>query len=69
MAPVSWNGSKLIYTRVIRPFVLRKQGAIDRFADRVKDGAKELVDQAQQGGSQKYVMRFSVVSCFARAGL
>jgi len=33
MLPVSWNGSVTIYTRVIRPFVLRHQKEIDSALD------------------------------------
>ena len=42
MSSASWNGSDMIYTKAIRPFVLRHQKrideAIDQAADKFKDG-------------------------------
>ncbi|KAJ8278727.1 hypothetical protein COCON_G00057930 [Conger conger] len=29
MAPVAWNGSHILYTRVVRPFFLRHEAAVD----------------------------------------
>ncbi|XP_051790982.1 receptor expression-enhancing protein 6 isoform X1 [Erpetoichthys calabaricus] len=29
MAPISWNGSQLIYTRLVRPFFLKHQSTVD----------------------------------------
>ncbi|XP_035268393.1 receptor expression-enhancing protein 6-like isoform X2 [Anguilla anguilla] len=29
MAPVAWNGSQVLYTRVVRPFFLRHEAAVD----------------------------------------
>lgn len=37
MAPAAWNGSDMIYFRVIRPFVLRHQKKVDKALDDVKD--------------------------------
>ena len=46
MSSASWNGSDLIYNRVIRPFVLKHQkkidDAIDQAADKLKDGMPDI---------------------------
>ncbi|CAD5124099.1 DgyrCDS12401 [Dimorphilus gyrociliatus] len=45
MVPTSWNGSIFIYTKFIRPFVLKHQERVDDFvgkaADTMEDIAKE----------------------------
>lgn len=46
MAPVSWNGSNTIYTRAIRPFVLKYQTKIDQALDEV---GKQVDKAAKQG--------------------
>jgi len=44
-APVSWNGSTLIYHRFIRPQYIAHGGKIDDAISRAAASAKELVDQ------------------------
>ncbi|XP_078656975.1 receptor expression-enhancing protein 5-like isoform X1 [Branchiostoma floridae x Branchiostoma belcheri] len=44
MAPGSYNGSEMIYQRIIRPFVLRHQDKVDRFIDQAGKRAKEALD-------------------------
>lgn len=46
MAPVSWNGANTIYHRVIKPFVLKHQGQIDKVLDKVGQKVDEV---AQEG--------------------
>jgi len=44
-APVSWNGSNLIYHRFIRPQYIAHGGKIDDAISRATASAKELIDQ------------------------
>ncbi|XP_053484647.1 receptor expression-enhancing protein 6-like [Ictalurus furcatus] len=46
MAPVSWNGSQLIYTRVVRPFFLQHEAALDSM---VKDLSGKAKSAAKEG--------------------
>lgn len=40
-APAQWNGSNMIYNRLIRPFVLRYQTKIDKAIDDATEVVKE----------------------------
>uniref|UniRef100_A0A3B4B5J8 Receptor expression-enhancing protein n=1 Tax=Periophthalmus magnuspinnatus TaxID=409849 RepID=A0A3B4B5J8_9GOBI len=44
MAPVSWNGSEILYRRAIRPFFLKHQAAMDRVVNDLTNKAKNLSD-------------------------
>jgi len=44
-APVSWNGSSVIYHRFIRPQYIAHGGKIDEAISKAAASAKELVDQ------------------------
>lgn len=44
MAPVSWNGSEMLYRRVIRPFFLKHQAAMDNVVTDLGSKAKKLTD-------------------------
>lgn len=50
MAPVPWNGADTIYTKFIKPFVLRHQQKIDQTLDKVG----EQVDKYAKEGKQKH---------------
>ena len=39
MSPVPWNGSTILYHRVIRPFVLRHESKIDSTIDKARQKA------------------------------
>ncbi|XP_076824900.1 receptor expression-enhancing protein 5-like isoform X3 [Clavelina lepadiformis] len=52
MAPVSWNGSRMIYYKFIRPFILRNEGQIDKVLSHMKGGMQELASQAQEGATE-----------------
>ncbi|KAI8508163.1 PREDICTED: receptor expression-enhancing protein 5-like isoform X3 [Branchiostoma belcheri] len=52
MAPGSYNGSEMIYQRIIRPFVLRHQDKVDRFIDQAGKRAKEALDTAEGAAGQ-----------------
>lgn len=44
--PVSWNGSDIIYTRVVRPFFMKHQTGIDSVMSKVSGKLDELADNA-----------------------
>jgi len=44
--PVAWNGSDVIYNRVIRPAFMKHQQEIDTAMGKVTDKINELADQA-----------------------
>ena len=43
MMPVSWNGSKYVYTKVVRPFVREHEENIDSALGKVKKDAMNAV--------------------------
>lgn len=65
MLPVSWNGSKYIYTKVVRPFVQQHEENIDNALSRVKEDAvnaviesgatKEIINRATQAAVHQAV--------------
>lgn len=50
--PVSWNGSDLIYNRVIRPAFLKHEQEIDTAMSKVQDKINELADTASKVATQ-----------------
>ncbi|CAL8274478.1 unnamed protein product [Merluccius merluccius] len=42
MAPVSWNGSSILYRRLIRPFFLRHEAAMDSVVSDLTNKAKSM---------------------------
>ncbi|KAG7456784.1 hypothetical protein MATL_G00239600 [Megalops atlanticus] len=50
MAPVSWNGSQVLYTRVVRPFFLKHQATMDSvvkdFSSTAKNAAETVTKEA-----------------------
>ncbi|XP_075873932.1 receptor expression-enhancing protein 6 [Nelusetta ayraudi] len=46
MAPVSWNGSEMIYRQVIRPFFLKHQTAMDNIVNDLSSKAMALSEDA-----------------------
>ncbi|CAK6978615.1 receptor expression-enhancing protein 6-like, partial [Scomber scombrus] len=44
MAPVSWNGSAMLYSRVIRPFFLKHQAAMDNVVSDLSAKAKSITE-------------------------
>ncbi|XP_068607958.1 receptor expression-enhancing protein 6-like [Brachionichthys hirsutus] len=42
MAPVSWNGSSVLYNRVIRPFFLKHESAMDSVVNDLTSKAKDI---------------------------
>ncbi|XP_061097964.1 receptor expression-enhancing protein 6-like [Conger conger] len=46
MAPVSWNGSHVVYHRAIRPFFLEHQAALDTVVNDLSNKAKDMGKEA-----------------------
>ncbi|XP_072313949.1 receptor expression-enhancing protein 6 [Eucyclogobius newberryi] len=44
MAPVSWNGSEVLYRRAIRPFFLKHQAAMDKVVNDLTNKARNITD-------------------------
>ncbi|KAM8833236.1 receptor expression-enhancing protein 6-like [Synchiropus splendidus] len=44
MAPVRWNGSEILYRRVIRPFFLKHQAAMDNMVNDLSAKAKSVTE-------------------------
>uniref|UniRef100_A0A8C6UPP9 Receptor expression-enhancing protein n=1 Tax=Neogobius melanostomus TaxID=47308 RepID=A0A8C6UPP9_9GOBI len=44
MAPVPWNGSNILYNRVIRPFFLKHQATMDTVVNDLTSKAKTMTD-------------------------
>ncbi|XP_068435971.1 receptor expression-enhancing protein 6-like isoform X2 [Clinocottus analis] len=50
MAPVSWNGSEILYNRVIRPFFLKHQAAMDSVVSDLTAKAKNITESVTKEG-------------------
>ncbi|KAK3566997.1 hypothetical protein QTP86_008529 [Hemibagrus guttatus] len=50
MAPVSWNGSQVIYTRVVRPFFLQHEATLDSVVKDLSGKAKGAAQSAAKEG-------------------
>ena len=48
--PASWNGSVVIYRRVIRPYFLKYESQMDEIAEEVREKAKKYVDLSAEKG-------------------
>lgn len=52
MAPVTWNGSDILYKRVIRPFFLKHQAAMDNVVSDLSAKAKNITDAVTKEGEE-----------------
>jgi len=52
MAPFSWNGSQIIYTRVVRPFFLKHEAAFDNVVSDLSGKAKSAAESVAKEGKQ-----------------
>ncbi|XP_026869994.1 receptor expression-enhancing protein 6 [Electrophorus electricus] len=53
MAPISWNGSQIIYTRLVRPFFLKHEAVLDTV---VKDLSGKSKSAAQSVAREGFTM-------------
>jgi len=51
MVPMSWNGSLIIYQKVIRPFVLKHQKKVDEAIGKAAELAGEVANEAEKAAS------------------
>jgi len=54
---VPWNGSNFLYTKFIRPFILKHQTKIDSALDKAKGAAMEASDLAKEMASDEVIRR------------
>ena len=50
MAPVTWNGSEILYKRVIRPFFLKHEAAMDHVVNDLSTKAKNITETVTKEG-------------------
>lgn len=50
MAPVSWNGSQILYRRVVRPFFLKHEAAVDGMVSNMGGKAMTVAENATREG-------------------
>ncbi|KAL2097202.1 hypothetical protein ACEWY4_006409 [Coilia grayii] len=50
MAPVSWNGSQIIYTRLVRPFFLKHEATMDSMVHDLTGKAKDTAESITKEG-------------------
>lgn len=50
MVPVTWNGSEMLYTKVIRPFFLKHQSTMDTVVSDLTAKAKNLTETVTKEG-------------------
>lgn len=59
MAPVTWNGSAILYSRVVRPVFLRHQATLDSVVNNLSDKAKNMADTVtKEGETQTHKLDF-----------
>lgn len=59
MAPVSWNGSHILYSKVIRPWFLKHEQEIDRDLSMIETGVNSAANAAvaaakEQGNGKSF---------------
>ena len=58
MAPVTWNGSEIMYKRLIRPFFLKHQVAMENVVSDLTAKAKTITDAVTREGETTTVYMF-----------
>lgn len=59
MAPMSWNGSQIIYDKVVRPIFLRHEAMVDNMVSNLGGRAMEAAENLTREGAE----RFSTTPC------
>ncbi|XP_028833106.1 receptor expression-enhancing protein 5 [Denticeps clupeoides] len=52
MAPVPWNGSQVLYHRLVRPFFLKHEAALDHMVQDLSGKAKEAAESVTKEASK-----------------
>lgn len=59
---VPWNGSNILYSKFIRPFILKHESKIDSALDKAKDAAKDARDLAEEMATDEVIRRATTSS-------
>lgn len=51
MAPVSWNGSQVIYNKIVRPFFLRHEATVDNMVSDLSGKAMSAAENLTREGT------------------
>lgn len=66
MAPVTWNGSDILYKRVIRPFFLKHQATMDSMVSDLTAKAKDITETVKKEG-EPFTVYMQVQPCLYSA--
>lgn len=58
MAPVSWNGSQILYRHVVRPFFLKHEATVDGMVNDISGKAMTAAEKATREGIQHKTVSF-----------
>ena len=53
MAPVAWNGSQILYNRVVRPFFLKHEATVDSMVNDLSGKAMNAAESVTREGTEK----------------
>lgn len=53
MAPVTWNGSQILYNRVVRPFFLKHEATVDSMVNDLSGKAMNAAESVTREGTEK----------------
>lgn len=54
MAPVTWNGSQIIYNQVVRPAFLRHEAAVDHVVSSLGGKAMDAAENLTREGAETF---------------
>lgn len=66
MAPVTWNGSEILYKRVIRPFFLKHQATMESMVSDLSAKAKNITETVTKEG-EPFTVYMQVQPCLYSA--
>lgn len=66
MAPVSWNGSQILYRHMVRPFFLKHEAAVDGMVNNLGGKAMTVAENATREGMkhknyERYLLIFALL--------
>lgn len=54
MAPMSWNGSQIIYDKVVRPIFLRHEAMVDNMVSNLGGRAMSAAENLTREGTDRF---------------
>lgn len=54
MAPMTWNGSQIIYNKVVRPVFLRHEAMVDTMVSDLGGKAMDAAENLTRGGADQF---------------